>query len=94
MSTLHDSPHTSARKELVFLVTCVAIGALILPFAIYFVGRVIFGEFDEGGLMDFYGSVQYSIWTLDPVVWFLVLSPYLVIISLRLALRFYRAGRA
>jgi len=86
-----EFPLASTRKEIVFLLACVAFGAFILPFAIYFVGRFIFGEFGGGGLMDFYGSVQYSLWTLNPVVWFLALAPYLVLSALRLTRRAYRA---
>ena len=84
------SPAVSARKEALLLVVCLALGAFVLPVAVYIVGRAMFGEFGGGGLMDFYGSVQFSIWTLDPVVWFLVLSPYLVLQALRITLRIYR----
>lgn len=88
-----DRPFAHTRRELILLASCLGLGAFVLPVAVYFVGRVVFGEFGGGGLMDFYGSVQFSIWTLNPVVCFLVLSPYLVIQSIRLTHRFYRALR-
>ena len=93
MSQNSDRPFAATRYELVLLAACLGLGAFILPFAVYFVGVLIFGEFGSGGLMDFYASVQFNIWTLNPVVWFLVLSPYLVVQTIRLTYRCYTALR-
>lgn len=81
------------RNEVILFAVCLLLGLFFLPAAIYLVGDLIFGAFGGGGFGDFYGSVQAAIWGFDSVVWFLVLSPYLVVQALRLTFRLYRALR-
>lgn len=93
VSTKAPVLNKSIRNEVILFAVCLVLGLFFLPAAIYLVGELIFGAFGGGGFGDFYGSVQAAIWAFDPVVWFLVLSPYLVVQSLRVTFRLYRALR-
>jgi hypothetical protein len=69
-------------------------GLVILPISIYVVGRAIFGEYGGGTLVDFYAELLGEFLSGEPVVWFLLLSPYLLWQLGRLTIRgFRRAGR-
>lgn len=65
-------------------------GVLILPVIIFWVGQVIFGEFGGGQLGDFYASLMAQLRVGNPVVWFLVLAPYLIWQCLRMTLKLFR----
>lgn len=71
-------------REIVWLVTLLLIGVLVLPIAIWFVGDVVFGDYEGGGYMDFFGALVGRLANGDGGTWFLVLSPYLAISALRL----------
>lgn len=73
---------------------CLLFGLLVLPIAIYLVGDSVFGDYGGAGFGAFYGEIHRHIRDGDPVVWFLVLSPYLLWQSVRLTFRlFHIAGR-
>ena len=76
-------------RELALFLGLLLLGMLILPMAIYFVGNLVFGDYGGAGFQDFYGEVHAAIRTGDGVVWFLILSPYLVCQMLRFSLRFF-----
>jgi hypothetical protein len=69
------------------------VGLLLLPPAVYWVGRQVAGDYGAGGgpfaLTD-------QIWAdfigLEPAAWLLVLSPYLLLQLVRLIGRTWRAG--
>lgn len=66
------------RKELVTLALLALIGVLLLPLSIYFVGAEIFGEYAGYGFGDFYRDLHSKLRAGNPVVTFLMISPYLV----------------
>lgn len=53
-------------------------GLVLLPIAIWFVGKTVFGTYGGAGYADFFGTLSGKIRNGDLVAWFLVLSPYLV----------------
>lgn len=61
------------------------VGIVLVPIAIYFVGASIFGEYGGNGYGEFFGSLSGKIRSGDRVSWFLILSPYLAILVLRMA---------
>jgi len=73
-----DSFKKLARRELAIFFSLLFFGLLILPLAIYFVGNAVFGEYGGTGFSEFYGVLYGAIRESDPVVLFLVLSPYLI----------------
>ena len=89
------TPNTSrvARRESILLIACLLFGITVLPAAIFAVGRSIFGDYGGGYIGDFFGSMFSDILSFDPVVWFLVLSPYVVIQGTRATVRTFRLLR-
>lgn len=59
-------------------------GLVLLPIAVYLVGNAIFGAFEGSGFSDFVGMLSGRIRNGDRAAWFLVASPYLAILTLRL----------
>ena len=53
-------------------------GLLLMPLAIYWVGKLVFGEYGGTGFSAFYGTLHRAIRSADLVVLFLVFSPYLI----------------
>ncbi|MEX2496573.1 MAG: hypothetical protein WD448_10815 [Woeseia sp.] len=72
-------------EELIRFAGLAGVSLLILPLAIYLVGRVVFGDYGGGGLFDFYAQLLRDFLNGEPAVWFLLLSPYLVWQIARLA---------
>jgi hypothetical protein len=65
-------------KEAAWLAGLSFVGLAILPLAIYIVGYAIFGDYGNGGLVEFYGSLLSEFLGGEPAVWFLLLSPYVL----------------
>ena len=65
-------------KELALFAILLFFGLVVLPIAIWFVGKAVFGAYGGAGYMDFFGTLSAKIRSGDLVAWFLVLSPYLV----------------
>jgi hypothetical protein len=65
-------------KEATWLAVLLVAGLVILPVSIYLVGQAVFGEYGAGGLGDFYVHLLGKFMSGEPVVWFLLLSPYLL----------------
>ncbi len=59
-------------------------GFVLVPIAIYFVGGSVFGEYGGNGYSEFFGSLSGKVRNGDRVSWFLILSPYLAILVLRM----------
>lgn len=78
MPTSERSPRNLARKEFILFVMLFLAGLILLPIAIYFIGKSIFGAYDGSGFATFYGTLQSEFRAGEPVVWFLMLSPYIV----------------
>ncbi len=83
------------RRELILAGILVAVGALLLPLAIYFTGQALLGPYsDEGhGLRRLYGDIFGDLAAGFLPAWLLVLSPWLGIQCLRLALIPLRGSR-
>ena len=73
------------RRESVTLVLLVLVGVLFLPLAVYLVGEKIFGDYVSGGFGSFYRDIHSNLREGQPVVIFLLISPYLVWQLLRLS---------
>jgi len=79
------------KRELTIAAVLFGFGFLALPFAIYWVGSELIGEYapTANGL-----TLAEQIWTdlveLDPFAWALVLSPYAVLQLARLVRRVWR----
>jgi H+/Cl- antiporter ClcA len=81
-------------REAGLLLGLLLVGLVVLPFAVYFVGQAIFGDYGGGSYGHFYSELSGRIRAADPAAWFLVLSPYLGWQTLRLiALGWRVAGR-
>jgi len=76
------------RRELILAGILIAAGALLLPIAIYFTGQVLLGPYsDEGhGLGRLYADIFGDLAAGFLPAWLLVLSPWLGVQLLRLAL--------
>lgn len=82
-------------NELALVLSLFFAGLVLLPLAIYLTGQSVFGEYGGAGFSDFYGRLSSEVREGRPVVWFLVLSPYLVVMLVRLTIwTFRRMGRA
>lgn len=73
-----ESLNKTAIRELATFLCLVFFGLLILPLAIYMVGKSVFGEYGGTGISAFYGTLHSAIRDGEPAVLFLVLSPYLI----------------
>lgn len=71
-------------KEVALFATLLFFGIVVLPVAIWFVGKAVFGAYGGAGYTDFFGTLSGKLRNGDTVAWFLVLSPYLVLQTLRL----------
>ena len=78
MSNTQSAIRRILTKELALLAILLFLGLAVLPIAIWFVGKAVFGAYGGAGYMDFFGTLSGKIRTGDLVAWFLVLSPYLV----------------
>lgn len=72
------------RVELATLAVLGLVGVLLLPLMIYLVGAEIFGDYAGNGFGDFYRAIHSDLRVGQPVVVFLVVSPYFVWQLLRL----------
>ena len=82
------------KLELVQLLWFALIGLLFLPLAIYFVGEAVFGTYAGRGFANFYGNLHRDLRAGQPVVVFLLASPYLVWLLLRLTVWGFRRSLA
>ena len=78
------------KREIAIAAALFAAGLLVLPPAIYWVGRQVAGDYGGGPL-----ALADQIWAdflqLEPAAWLLVLSPYLLLQLVRLIGRTWRA---
>jgi hypothetical protein len=78
MSSTQKSLKDVARKESILFLVLLLTGLLLLPTIIYFVGKAVFGAYEANGFMTFYGMLHSELRSGVPVVWFLMLSPYII----------------
>lgn len=69
--------------ELYLFAILLFIGYIVLPVAIYFVGGAVFGAYEDG-YAAFFAGLTRNLAGLSGVYWFLVLSPWLSVQTLRL----------
>lgn len=83
------------KKELVLASTLIAFGLLVLPFAVFWVGQRVVGDYESAaGLWGLLTSIWTDFFSLDLSAWLLVLSPYATIQLVRLAFKARRLGRS
>ena len=80
-------------REAVVLVWLLLVGIMLLPVMIWFVGDAVFGDYGGDGFGMFFGELIAKLVHGDIVMWFLVLSPYLAIMVLRLMAWGWRSTR-
>lgn len=90
MSETTPSPSRLLKKEAALLAVMLLLGIALLPVAIWFVGNLVFGAYGGSGYGDFFNSLSGKLRSGNLVAWFLVLSPYLGIQVVRLALAGWR----
>ncbi len=83
-----------ALNEMALALSFIFAGLVLLPLAIYFTGQSVFGEYGGAGFSDFYGRLSGEIRDGRAVVWFLVLSPYVILMLLRLTIWAFRWSSA
>ena len=89
------NPPTTLIKELVLAVLLIGVGLLLLPLAVYWVGQQIVGDYEsEAGLWGLLTGIWSDFFSLQLGAWLLVLSPYLTIQLVRLALMARRLSRS
>ena len=85
-------PRNALKKEAALLAGLLFFGLVILPIAIWFVGKAVFGAYGGVGYGEFFGTLSGKIRGGDLAAWFLVLSPWLVWQILRLMAFGWRAA--
>jgi len=84
-----------ALNELALALVLLFAGLVLLPLAIYLTGQSVFGEYAGAGFSDFFRRMSGEVRDGNPVVWFLILSPYLIVMLIRLTFwGFLKARRA
>lgn len=94
MSATEKSTRKKVTSESALFLILLLVGLLFLPIVIYAVGTAIFGDYAGNGFWDFLGLLHSKLWAGEPVVWFLVLSPYLIWQIFRLTIRAFRHPHA
>jgi hypothetical protein len=79
------------KREIAIAAALFAAGLLLLPPAIYWVGRQVAGDYAGGGPLVLANQIWADFVQLEPAAWLLVLSPYLVLQLVRLIGRAWRA---
>lgn len=76
----------NTKKELAYLIGCLAAGFLLGPMIVFFIGQGVLGPYDDGaGLGSFYANFRQALGRGLPSAWIMFLSPYLLVQWLRLA---------
>jgi len=87
-----DTPRAAWRRELAIAAAVFAFGFFVLPFAIYWVGQQVMGEYSaDAGVFALAEHIWSDLLTLSPAAWILVLSPYAVVQLARLVRRWWRS---
>lgn len=61
----------------------VLFGIVLLPVAVFIVGRVVFGTYEGDGFGGFFGALLARLFSGELAAWFLVLSPLLIVLIIR-----------
>jgi hypothetical protein len=87
-----DSLKKTAAKESAIFLCLLFFGLLMLPLAVYMVGKSVFGEYGGSGFSAFYGTLHSAIRDGELAVLFLVISPYAILQLTRLTVWGFRAS--
>ena len=79
------------KREIAIAAALFAVGLLLLPLAIYWVGHQVAGDYQGGGPLALADQIWTGFLQLEPAAWLLVLSPYLLLQLVRLVGRLWRA---
>ncbi len=90
MSANSTSLKKAVTKESALFLALTFFGLLILPYAVYLVGKSVFGEYGGAGFSAFYSTLHRSMRDGEPAVLFLVFSPYLIWQLARLSIWAFR----
>ena len=79
------------QRELAIAAGLIAFGLIALPFAVYFVGQRVLGEYGEdAGALALAENIWIDLLSLRLPAWILVLSPYFVVQLARGVRRIWR----
>jgi hypothetical protein len=82
---------TNWQREVAIAAALLAFGLLVLPFAVYFVGQQLLGDYGDGlGAFALAESIWVDLLSFRLAAWVLVLSPYLTIQLARGVRRIWR----
>jgi hypothetical protein len=86
-----DTHPSTWRREATIAAATLGFGLLVLPFAIYFVGQSVIGDYaPDAGAMTLVESIWLDLFTLRLPAWVLVLSPYVTVQLVRGVRRVWR----
>jgi hypothetical protein len=85
-------PTDSWKREFAIAAALFGFGLLALPFAIYWVGIELIGDYaPDANAFTLAERIWSDLLAADAFAWILVLSPYLVVLLTRLVRRIWRA---
>lgn len=84
MFAIEDRLRRRLAREIALFTVLLFAGFVLLPIAVWLVGNEIFGEYGGAGYGDFFGTLSAKIRGGDPAAWFLILSPYLAVLGVRM----------
>lgn len=98
MRTSNDTPAPDANpslkdrivKQAAVIGALILTGLLVLPILIYLVGRSVFGEYGGAGFPDFYVRLHQDLRSGEAAAIFLMLSPCILWLLLRLSVWLFR----
>ena len=79
------------KKERTLFFISMLVGIIVLPIAIYLVGNLVFGEYGKDGYSKFFIDILADLLKGAGTIWFLILSPYIVLQTLRLTRHILRS---
>jgi hypothetical protein len=86
------SPAFDWRRETAVAAGALLVGLVLLPLAIWFVGEALIGPYEGGdGALALAEQFWLDLLALQPAAWLLALSPYALVLFLRLGWRALRA---
>jgi len=93
MQIIESIRSLSIRKEALLLLILFAVGIVVMPAVIYFIGQMIFGNYGGDGFGGFFGAIGTKLLAADGVAWLLVAAPYLIWQCLRITAYAWRRSR-